>query len=397
MSYVLAYRSHRGRPSARAPEPTVFLPIKFGEQVPGATDNSGDGNVLLIQPGAISVAGTLQYMAFHSTIPAGNLRLGLYDASDNIVVQTASFAVVEGWNIQPVSPVEVSPGTFGWAHNPSSSSMHYGLHSGVGGPHRLVAHPFGTLPSSWPGGGSGPTAGHWAAYCTVLIPAGDLPDSGFISYFTNEPLNWTDPTIIDTELVAWYNHTAGPPALAHSVTQISDYELRFEEKTTDPEVGDGITGFRSEISSGYVIAPSDLIHVSWDYKYAAAIPGPWATDWLTLFQCHGDLRPCWMGFEPNTGNIYLTVNDDFDIDERLWVSPAPLTPNQFYNMELMIKRSPSTPDGFVKLWLDGVLVADFTGIRVGGIDNYIKFGCYMGFGAKNFVCNYKNINVRIPA
>lgn len=79
-------------------------PQTFGETtiLPGA--DNGNANLLVAQAATLTQGGTLQSLSFYVTTAAGNLRLGIYDASGPgggpgaLLASTASFAPASGWN-----------------------------------------------------------------------------------------------------------------------------------------------------------------------------------------------------------------------------------------------------------------------------------------------------------
>ncbi|MEK7138619.1 MAG: hypothetical protein AAB799_00365, partial [Patescibacteria group bacterium] len=55
--------------------------ITIGETTILPADDSGNGNLLLAQSTTLSQTATIQSLSFYVTTAAGNLRLGIYDAT----------------------------------------------------------------------------------------------------------------------------------------------------------------------------------------------------------------------------------------------------------------------------------------------------------------------------
>ena len=102
---------------------------------------------------------------------AGNLRLGVYDATGAnggpgaLKAQTNSFVPVAGWNTVPVTaPIALPAGAYWLAYLPSSSSLSFRLNNT--GSFRYKAFSFAAMPSAFP---ASPTSGtgHWSLYATL--------------------------------------------------------------------------------------------------------------------------------------------------------------------------------------------------------------------------------------
>src|SRR6266436_5841027 len=82
------------------PPPPLAI-ITMGETNCALPDiDSASANNLGGQDAVLVQGGTLQSMSFCVTQPAGQVRLGIYDLSGSIIVQTAAFAPVAGLNTQ---------------------------------------------------------------------------------------------------------------------------------------------------------------------------------------------------------------------------------------------------------------------------------------------------------
>ena len=66
------------RPSRGTPNTT---PITIGETTVFSGDDSGNGNLLLVQDVVLAQPGTLRSLSFYATQASGSLRLGVYDST----------------------------------------------------------------------------------------------------------------------------------------------------------------------------------------------------------------------------------------------------------------------------------------------------------------------------
>ena len=153
--------------------------ITIGETTVFAGTDSGNGNLLLVQDAVLPQTATIQSLSFNVKTAAGNLRLGIYDATGPgggpgaLKAQTASFKPVAGWNTQPVvTPVSLPAGNYWLAYFPSSSSLSFATNFSIGS-YKYANRTYGTMPATFPTvNGSGTT--HWSLYATLsATPAGD--------------------------------------------------------------------------------------------------------------------------------------------------------------------------------------------------------------------------------
>jgi PKD repeat protein len=151
---------------------TSSTPITMGETTVFGSDDSGNGNMILVQDAALSQPATIQSLSFNVRTASGNLRLGIYDATGPsggpgaLKAQTASFVPVVGWNTEPViTPVALPAGNYWLAYLPSSSSLHFATNFSIGS-YKFANFTFGAMPATFPAiGGQGTT--HWSFYGTL--------------------------------------------------------------------------------------------------------------------------------------------------------------------------------------------------------------------------------------
>lgn len=141
----------------------------MGETTVFADTDSGNANLLLAQDVTLTRAGTIQSLSFYARTAAGTMRLGLYDAAGNIIVQTGSFTPVAGWNTQPVGQVLLAPGGYWLAYTPNSPNLSFPV-SRLSGMHcKYVGRSFQAMPAIFPAGATNDQC-HWSFYATLSVP-----------------------------------------------------------------------------------------------------------------------------------------------------------------------------------------------------------------------------------
>lgn len=155
------------------PQSTVSGPtVTMGETgvLPGT--DTGNGNYLLSQSATLAQPGTLRTMSFYVQNPAGELRLGVYDATGasggpgNLLAETYPFTPVAGWNTANiVNPVALAAGNYWLAYHPSDSALSFTA-TGGGGTHKYYQRTFGNMPAAFSGTHT-TAAGHWSLYATL--------------------------------------------------------------------------------------------------------------------------------------------------------------------------------------------------------------------------------------
>jgi glucose/arabinose dehydrogenase/PKD repeat protein len=151
---------------------TYSAAITIGETTVFGSTDSGNGNLLLVQDATLSQTATIQSLSFHVLTAAGNLRLGIYDATGpgggpgTLKAQTSSFVPVVGWNTRNViTPVSLSAGAYWLAYFPSSSSLAFSTNFSIGS-YKAASLAFGSMPATFPANPSSGTT-HWSLYGTL--------------------------------------------------------------------------------------------------------------------------------------------------------------------------------------------------------------------------------------
>jgi hypothetical protein len=140
-----------------------------------ATDDSGNGDLILAQEAPLDQDATLESLSFYVGTAAGDLRLGIYDNTGpsggpgNLLAETDGFTPAVGWNTEPVlTPVLLVAGTYWLAYCPSSNGLHFRSTGGAIGSYNYGAFPYGPLPAVFT---PTPTTGsdHWSFYGTMRL------------------------------------------------------------------------------------------------------------------------------------------------------------------------------------------------------------------------------------
>ena len=141
----------------------------MGENTVFSGDDSGNGNLLVVQDATLSQTATIKSLSFYVNLADGELRLGIYDATGPaggpgaLMAQTASFTPVVGWNTQNViAPVSLPAGKYWLAYFPSSSNLHFATKFSFGS-FWAAQVGFGPMPAIFPTNAfQGAT--HWSLY-----------------------------------------------------------------------------------------------------------------------------------------------------------------------------------------------------------------------------------------
>jgi len=150
--------------------------------------DGGNGNLLVSQAAVLPQPGTIQSLSFYVNTAAGELVLGVYDATGpnggpgKLLAQTAEFTPgANQWNTQPTTTNPMlAAGNYWLAYLPSSNSLGFPNNMSAGS-YAARSVTFGSaLPASFP---SSPFTGvtEWSFYGTVNVtPQLNLSLSSFV-------------------------------------------------------------------------------------------------------------------------------------------------------------------------------------------------------------------------
>jgi len=177
-----------------SPTQTLAAPLTIGETTILPSDDSNNGNLLLVQDVSLPQTATIQSLSFYINQASGNLRLGIYDATGAgggpgaLKAQTNSFVPVVGWNTANViTPVSLPAGNYWLAYLPSSSALHFATNFNIGS-FKYTNFTFGPMPATFPAiVGQGTT--HWSLYGTLNTSTSTSPDTIPPTVTITTPLN----------------------------------------------------------------------------------------------------------------------------------------------------------------------------------------------------------------
>ena len=158
---------------------TIGAASTFGERTIFNEGDNGNGDVLLAQDATLSRPGTIRSISFYVSLdPAGDLRLGLYDATGpgggpgTKLAETAGFTPTAGWNTANViTPVALAAGNYWLAYLPSDSGLSFTAERTYGSC-KLYSYTYGTLPTTFSTSPSSCAPTHWNLYATITPAAG---------------------------------------------------------------------------------------------------------------------------------------------------------------------------------------------------------------------------------
>lgn len=128
----------------------------------------------MIQDATLANSGTLQSISFYVAYAAGNLRMGLYDATGagggpgKLIAQTGSFRPVVGWNTQTLTNVAIPAGNYWLAYTPSQNALTFTVERDHG---RCwwANRAYQAMPAIFPRV-VGKDECHWGFYVTLSVP-----------------------------------------------------------------------------------------------------------------------------------------------------------------------------------------------------------------------------------
>jgi hypothetical protein len=152
--------------------------IGIGETAVLSTPDCCNANLLLAQQATLSQTATIDSLSFYVTTAAGNLMLGIYDATGpsggpgKLRAYTNSFATVEGWNTATVvKQISLPAGSYWLAYLPSSNSLSFVKQNNLGNCF-YYGHAFsGGFPTTFAAEAANCTPTAWSFYATLTTTA----------------------------------------------------------------------------------------------------------------------------------------------------------------------------------------------------------------------------------
>jgi hypothetical protein len=186
--------------------------VTMGETAVLTTGDSENGNLLVAQEASLSQSATMQSMSFYVTAAAGELVLGIYDATGpsggpgTLVAQTAAFAPEVGWNVAATTTIPtLAAGNYWLAYFPSSGALSFEKQNNSGNCQYYSLQFNSTLPQTFSRTSNNCTPTTWSLYATLATTAtptlslSDSPSSPSV------PANATVGTVVTALTANWSN------------------------------------------------------------------------------------------------------------------------------------------------------------------------------------------------
>jgi polysaccharide lyase-like protein len=228
------------------------------------------------------------------------------------------------------------------------------------------------------------------------------PTGGKITNFTNQEYG-----NFKIDNYTYYVHAPNNP---WCITKLDDYTLRFECRPGDRTSGDGTGCYRSEIACGLEHA-ADNTEINLEYRLMME-PGTAnpSTYFFLLGQMHNDDDSLPAG-QAGTSPIFalelyqekLQVvlryvppggnpnNNSGQCQTKIpWKSSTDLVRGRWYVVKIQAKSNQR--DGYLRAWLDGAQIVNYTGPLGYGCSSYWEYGIYKQSDTQiTFVAQYKNM------
>lgn len=177
--------------------------ITIGEPNILASPDNGNANLLLAQSTTLSQSAAIQSLSFYVTNAAGNLRLGIYDATGpgggpgSLKASTAEITPTTGWNtaVTTTTPT-LAAGTYWLAYLPSDNNLAFLKSTDASSSGKLYSYTYAALPATF---STTPTStpSHWSFYATLNLGTstttpGDINHDGHVDIIDLSTLlsNW---------------------------------------------------------------------------------------------------------------------------------------------------------------------------------------------------------------
>jgi hypothetical protein len=206
--------------------------VTLGETAVLSAPDGGNGNLLLAQKTTLSQSATIQSMAFYVTAAAGNLVLGVYDATGpsggpgHLVAQTAEFTPLVGWNVAATTTTPtLAAGNYWLAYFPSSSALSFVKENYRGRCYIYSLTFTSILPQTFSTEPYNCTPTRWSLYAnlgtttTPTLSVTNSPSSPSV------PANATVGTVVTTLAASWSNGSAFTGTLSFDSSSSNDGSL----------------------------------------------------------------------------------------------------------------------------------------------------------------------------
>jgi hypothetical protein len=191
----------------------------------------------------------------------------------------------------------------------------------------------------------------------------------------------------------------------YSIKRINDKCLRFEVRSGDTAFDNDElkNAERSEIADKTMNDSNDVVTVRWEMLVEDGEPN--SVGWCVLSQCHvhakggkGAIPPVSIQLYPDTDQLICKVRWgthtseilDFE-DELFFLTENAIQRGVFYDIVLKVKIK--NPEGFVRVWVNGVKKIDYNGPVGYNSDWYWKAGVYRGAAPETLAVRIRKIEI----
>lgn len=184
--------------------------------------------------------------------------------------------------------------------------------------------------------------------------------------------------------------------LSHNITAPEPDVLRFQVNHGDVWEDDWSRYERAEIA-GPVYPADETLIVSYDLMIEPGEPSK--SEWVVLSQFHADDLDTPPPFAIEFSNEQMVVRirwrRDGEIGQiRLHRDKENLERGRYYRMHIRLRFADSEEeDGWVKVWRDGEVIADYEGPLGYGYGAYWKMGIYRTQAPETLAVNVRNLFV----
>ncbi len=168
-----------------APAARAQATMTIGDANLESDTDSGNGGMVLAQEAALTVSATIESLSFYVTQAAGNVVLGIYDATGprggpgKLLAVTSSFAATEGWNrANVVRPVLLAAGNYWLAYLPSSGNLGFLKQNDSGNCFYKTQRFSSGMPAAFSTSPSTCTPTTWSFYATLTSSSGNVVVNG---------------------------------------------------------------------------------------------------------------------------------------------------------------------------------------------------------------------------
>ncbi|WP_128970894.1 heparin lyase I family protein [Bradyrhizobium tropiciagri] len=200
---------------------------------------------------------------------------------------------------------------------------------------------------------------------------------------------------------------------SYSLTNPDPQTLRFEVHKGDYAWYDSSSVDRSEINSTVTYPAATPIMLSYQFMVEAnGSNGAFvnsATGWFIVGQWHNDDNASGVGTSPpvalNMQGDHLQVlarycppgkspsnGAGFVVTKTLWTAPNPIVTGKYHDVQMQARFS-NDATGYLKVWVDGASVVNYSGPLGFGVGTNWEYGIYRSSAPEIAAVNYRNLMI----